>query len=136
MQQQICFRMLGSKSSAPPTFELPKMFFVVGLRRVTDLSHCKNVTRLVTRCRVACYMFCATSNGRAHLDNVYWGVGDRSSPEVLQQVSGLQAPKLHVRILVVPHDARLPQLYKGPAHVLQVSTQSACLPSFTDDLRT
>ena len=63
----------------------------------------------------------------AHLHNVYWGVGDGPSPQVLQQVSGLQAPKLHICILVVPHHARLPQLYKGPAHVLPVNLLTAFL---------
>ena len=39
---------------------------------------------------------------------------------MLQQVPGLQAPKLHICILVVPHHARLAQLHKGSARIKDI----------------
>mmetsp|Transcript_14265 Transcript_14265/g.30892 ORF Transcript_14265/g.30892 Transcript_14265/m.30892 type:complete len:386 (+) Transcript_14265:490-1647(+) len=47
------------------------------------------------------------------LDDFHRCVADGPGPQVLQQVSGLDAPKLHVCILVVPHQAGLPRLHKG-----------------------
>lgn len=57
-------------------------------------------------------------NPQAYLNNVHSGIGDGPCPEVLQHVPGLDAPELDVRVLVVPHEGRLPRLHIRPRGAL------------------